>query len=611
MPDHRDLAALQARSLRLQERVRQQTYSPDNEKALRRFSAWETAEFVLRLSPADLRRALAEDPALPRGDVAPGGQRWFRAEEVEALRRALAPGRGPGRPQGRRAIRAAVANFKGGAGKSTVALHLAHGAALDGWRVLLVDCDPQATLSHAMGITDAQEDATVWGIMARDLARATRALNASPPAAASGRRPALRRVPEAIEALGLETRDPADFIRPTAWPSIDMIPSCANAAFVEFATAQYRHLNPDWAFFAALSRYLDGLTDEAFDLILFDCPPAIGYQSINAVFAADMLLIPTGPGYWEYDSTTSFIGQLAEALEDLAAGAEQGAPLPTGRVTLPKSFAAMRVLLTRMEPGNALHEAMRGAYAQVFGATLCAAEVEHTRAVEQSGRFLCSVYEMDYRDMTRETWKRARRSFDAVWDEVRGVLEEAWEAVPRSDFPAGKSGAAPAGTAEDAAEDVPAGKEGRRDFPAGKSPSVAPGAQAGETATDVPAGKGGGKDQSGGSGSRAEAWAPRSDKISEEFPAGKDGRKDFPAGKSPGADGFGDIRAPGASAAAPGTRPPETREDFPAGKPDAKLFPAGNSVWISAGNTAGASAGNAPGASAGSSPGTPRTEDET
>jgi len=465
MPDHRDLAALQARSLRLQDWIRKQTYSPENEKVLRRFSLWETAEFILRRDPAQLRKALAEDQALPRGEAAPGGQRWFDVEDLAALRDALAPQLAPQRPQGKRAIRVAVANFKGGAGKSTAALHLAHAAALDGWNVLLADCDPQATLSHAMGVTDATEDATVWGIMARDLARTTKAMNASPPAAATGRRPPQRKIPEAIEALGLDARDPAEFIRPTAWPSIDLIPSCANAAFVEFATAQYRHLNPDWTFFAALSRYLDGLRDDAFDLILFDCPPAIGYQSINAVFAADVLLIPTGPGYWEYDSTTSFIGQLAEALEDLAEGAEHAEALPGG-VALPKTFASMKVLLTRMEPGNALHAAMRGAYAQVFGETLCEAEIEQTRAVEQSGRFLCSVYEMDHRDMTRETWKRARRSFDGVWAEVRGVLEEAWPEIGAGgapDFPAGKS--------EDPG-DFPAGKSAvpeQKEFPAGKS----------------------------------------------------------------------------------------------------------------------------------------------
>lgn len=75
--------------------------------------------------------------------------------------------------------------------------------------------------------------------------------------------------------------------------------SCANAAFVEFASAQYRNLNPEWSFFASVSRFLDGIAPDACDLINFDCPSAIGCQSMNAVFAADMLLIPSGPGYWE------------------------------------------------------------------------------------------------------------------------------------------------------------------------------------------------------------------------------------------------------------------------------------------------------------------------
>ena len=67
-----------------------------------------------------------------------------------------------------------------------------------------------------------------------------------------------RHLPEAITDLGLGDLRVADFIKPTSWPTIDAIPSCANAAFVEFASAQYRHLNPDWSFFAAVSRTLVG-----------------------------------------------------------------------------------------------------------------------------------------------------------------------------------------------------------------------------------------------------------------------------------------------------------------------------------------------------------------
>jgi cellulose biosynthesis protein BcsQ len=428
MLTHSDLRDLQTKSLKMQSWIRQQTFSPENEKSLRRFSSWEVSELILGINQSTFRGRLASDPSLPAGLVEPDGrQRWFTLDEVNILRRKL-KNRGksllPRRPDGR-AFRTAVANFKGGAGKSTVALHFAHAAALDGYRVLCVDFDPQATLSHSMGLTEVSEEQTVWGIMARDLVRETDAMNAAPVAAASGTALPHRTIPASITDMGLQDLRIADFIQPTAWPSIDIIPSCANAAFVEFASAQYRHLNPEWSFFAAVSRYLDQLPDDGWDLIIFDCPPAIGYQSMNAVFAADMLYVPSGPGYWEYDSTTSFIGQLSEALEDLADGF--GKTLSADKVKLPKVFEDVRFLLTRYEPGNDLHRAMYDAFGKVFGDKLAQHPVEMTRAVEQSGRFLASVYEMDYRDMTRETWRRARTSFDQAYIEFRTTMLTAWD----------------------------------------------------------------------------------------------------------------------------------------------------------------------------------------
>jgi chromosome partitioning protein len=428
MITHTDLQNLQARSLKMQGWIRQQTFSPENEKTLRRFSSWEVSELILGLNQSTFRGKMAADPTLPAGKVETDGrQRWFTLDEVNILRRKLHP-RGkslmPPRPKGR-AFRTAIANFKGGAGKSTVALHFAHAAALDGYRVLCVDFDPQATLSHSMGLNNVSEENTVWGIMARDLVRQTDAQNNAPKGAATGAALPHRTIPSSITDLGLQDLRVADFIQPTNWPTIDLIPSCANAAFVEFASAQYRHLNPEWSFFAAVSRFLDQLPDDQWDLIFFDCPPAIGYQSMNAVFAADMLYVPSGPGYWEYDSTTSFIGQLSEALEDLAHGF--GDTLSADKVTLPKVFHDIRFLLTRYEPGNDLHRAMQEAFGKVFGDKLATHPVEMTRAVEQSGRFLSSIYEMDYRDMTRETWRRARASFDQAYGEFRDVMLPHWE----------------------------------------------------------------------------------------------------------------------------------------------------------------------------------------
>ena len=119
----------------------------------------------------------------------------------------------PPRPKGKRAIRAAIANFKGGAGKSTVALHFAHAAALDGYRVLAVDFDPQATLSHSMGLTDVDEEYTVWGIMARDLIHETDRMNAAPRGAESGTALPQRRLPASITDMGLAELRVNDFIK--------------------------------------------------------------------------------------------------------------------------------------------------------------------------------------------------------------------------------------------------------------------------------------------------------------------------------------------------------------------------------------------------------------
>ena len=432
MYTHADLARLQAQSLKMQSWIRRETYSPEMEKTLRRFSSWELAELIFGVNQSTLRGRMAADPSLPQGEVEPDGrQRWYTLDEINEIRRRLKINRKsllPYRPKGQRAVRAAVANFKGGAGKSTVALHFAHAAALEGYRVLCIDFDPQATLSHSMGLSDVTEEYTVWGIMARDLTQETERMNQGPSGAESGTALPRRSLPASITDMGLGDLRSSEFIKPTPWSTIDIVPSCANAAFVEFASAQYRHLNPEWSFFAAVSRFLDTLSDDAYDLIVFDCPPAIGYQSMNAVFAADMLYIPSGPGYWDYDSTTSFIGQLAEALEDL--GRFQSG-VPAGTIALPKAFHDMKFLLTRFEPGNDLHLAMQSAFGRVFGDRMTEHPIEMTRAVEQSGRFLSSIYEIDYRDMTRETWRRARASFDRAFDEFIDSVHGVWDELEK------------------------------------------------------------------------------------------------------------------------------------------------------------------------------------
>jgi len=426
MRDHNDLLTMNERSLAQQAAVRKATFSPGEVKVLRPFSIWEISQFMFDVPADTLRKKLADDPTLPQGLTEEDGrQRWFTLDEINELRRRVRfRGRSlqPERPKGR-AMRVAVSNFKGGVGKTVVAQHLANAAALDGYRVLCIDFDPQATLTHSMGITEVKEWNTVWGIMCRDLCREADRIMEDYDDPDECPYPSSDELPEDVRSIGSQRFQ--DFIQPTCWPTIDIIPSCANAAFVEFASAQYRSLHKAWSFFGCVARYLDELPDDQYDIIVFDCPPAIGYQSLNAAFAADILYIPSGPGYWEYDSTTSYLGQLGDAMADISDGF--AALAPDAGISLPKQFADIRLLMTRFEGANPLHLAMMDAFRNVFGADVCANPIEMTRAVEQSGRFQMSVYEQDYRLMTRETWKRARKSFDAAYDEFHATVLAAWK----------------------------------------------------------------------------------------------------------------------------------------------------------------------------------------
>lgn len=427
MRDYSYLQDMNERSLAQQAAVRRATFSPSEVKTLRPFSIWEISSFMFDVPADTLRKKLAEDPSLPQGTVEDDGrQRWFSLAEINELRRRVRF-RGktllPERPKGR-ALRVAVSNFKGGVGKTVVAQHLANAAALDGYRVLVVDFDPQATLTHSMGLVEVKEWNTVWGIMCRDLCREADRIMESYDDPDDCPYPAADELPKDVQEIG--TMRVQDFIQRTSWPTIDIIPSCANAAFVEFASAQYRSLHKAWSFFGCVARYLDELPEDQYDLVIFDCPPAIGYQSLNAAFAADVLYIPSGPGYWEYDSTTSFLGQLGDALQEISVGFEKIAE--DAGIRLPKTFLDIRLLMTRFEVSNPLHAAMLEAFRNVFGADVCQNPIEMTRAVEQSGRFQMSVYEQDYREMTRETWKRARQSFDNAYQEFKATVLTAWKA---------------------------------------------------------------------------------------------------------------------------------------------------------------------------------------
>jgi chromosome partitioning protein len=210
-------------------------------KSLRPFSTWEITRYLIPVAQGHFRRVLKQNPHLPQGaSETVGGAKWFTFEEVLLLRAHFAQSGSkakeykPYRPEGLPAKIVAVANFKGGVGKTSTAAHLAMSAALDGYRVLVVDLDSQGSMTTIFGGKVEDEWRTVFPLIARHYATHLKADNQL--RLAQGLDPVL--LDETLtEALKLGAKD---LIQSTHWPNIDLIGAQLNLYWAEFQIPVWR-----------------------------------------------------------------------------------------------------------------------------------------------------------------------------------------------------------------------------------------------------------------------------------------------------------------------------------------------------------------------------------
>ena len=162
---------------------------------------------------------------------------------------------------------------------------------------------------------------------------------------------------------------------------------------------------------------------DEYDVIFLDTPPALGYLTINGLAAADILLVPLGASFLEFDSTGRFFDMLHSTFGSIQ-DAENMAARALGRDELVFQWDAVRAVVTRYDGAQ---QAELAALMQTYlGDTLSPHRQDFTALIGQAGEQVQGIYEADYRDFNRETYVRGRETFDATYAAFKQLLIGSW-----------------------------------------------------------------------------------------------------------------------------------------------------------------------------------------
>lgn len=365
-------------------------FPPSSKKWLRSFSSGEVARF-LGVSDGYLRQ-LSLDGLGPAPVLSAGGRRSYTSEQIGELRAYLAVARPkeaidflPRRRAGEKLQIVAVANFKGGSAKTTTSLYLAQFLALEGYRVLAIDLDPQASLSAMFGYQpefEIGDGETLYGAIRYD----------------EGRRPM------------------REIVRPTYFTGVSLVPGNLELMEFEHQTPRAmmdRSLRGDNLFFRRVGSAISEVSDD-FDIIVIDCPPQLGYLTMGALNAATSMLVTIHPQMVDVASMNQFLlmtSDVMSVIEDAG-----------GRL----DYDFLRYVVTRHDPNDVPETQIVALLRNLFGDDVLGATVWKSTAIANAGLTKQSLYELEKGSVGRAAYDRALESVNGVNREILDLIKKVW-----------------------------------------------------------------------------------------------------------------------------------------------------------------------------------------
>jgi chromosome partitioning protein len=377
-PDQTRISALAERCSNILEKLRDGAQSKRaDERREPIFTIGKAADLVGR-TPAAIREA-EKDGRLPEpGRTETNRRVGYTLAQLNDMRGVF--GTRPWRAADDRCAIVAVQNFKGGVGKSTISVHLAQFLAIRGYRVLLIDCDSQASATTLFGYVpdlDLQEEDTLYPFLRQD------------------------------ELGSLEYA-----IRATHFDGLDLIPANLRLFQSEYELAA-RMARGQGTLLDRLQQGIASVADR-YDVVVIDPPPALGAISLSVLRAANALVVPVPPTVMDFSSTAAYLAMLDETMQVL---------LEHGMNT---DLAFLRFVASKVDENKSMQRELMGLMGQLFGNALVRTPLKDSAEIDNASARLMTVYELEGPTTSRSVRDRCLTYLDGVNSEIETDIRSMW-----------------------------------------------------------------------------------------------------------------------------------------------------------------------------------------